>query len=113
MQAAKQKKDCKKLIKYERFSRTETIPVLANSTDAPALSLRILTDHGLHGPIAFDGSVGRRLTLDAQLEDTCEFNFFSKLNWENQKAINSKFQPYLTCSYTIVLHTTGQEATML
>lgn len=54
-------------------SRTETIPVLANSTDAPALSLRILVDHGLHGKVATDGSVGKRLTLDAQLEDTCDY----------------------------------------
>ncbi|KAI6175426.1 ZP domain-containing protein [Aphelenchoides bicaudatus] len=49
---------------------------LANSTDAPALSLRILSEHGLQGPIAFEGSVGRRLTLDAQLEDTSIFDMF-------------------------------------
>jgi hypothetical protein len=46
--------------------------VLANSSEVPALSLRLLADHGLQGAQTLEGTVGKRLTLDAQLEDTCE-----------------------------------------
>lgn len=57
---------------YLLFRRTQSMTIFGNSGTAPSLTLRVLDGHGIIGSNVSEAVVGQRLTLDAQLKDTCK-----------------------------------------
>lgn len=68
-----------------KIAKGESMMVEGSSPTNSIMRLKLLGDHGIKGDVVGEATVGQRITLDAQLDDTC------KIVIQNSLLIYSKF----------------------